>query len=143
MSRMKSIVSDGSGDAFLGRDRRRQNRRKPARCQRRTVSGWTTTIARRHDDSRRAPMSSLIRSMRWSVGRLLRRRRTLTWWRSTAFSMTSSRRERIASTATPAISLADFRGVSCDHSRPTRARTHVRIRETLGECIPMLEHKAR
>jgi hypothetical protein len=79
MSRMRSIVSDGSGDAFLGRDRRRQNRRKPARCQRRTVPGWTNTIARRHDDSRRAPTSSLIRSMRWSVGRLLRRRRTLTW----------------------------------------------------------------
>jgi hypothetical protein len=40
---MRSIVSDGIGDAFLDRDRRRQNRRKPARCQRRTVSGWTTT----------------------------------------------------------------------------------------------------
>jgi hypothetical protein len=35
--------------------------------------------------------------------------------------MTSSRRERIASTATPTISLADFRGVSCDYSRPTLA----------------------
>jgi hypothetical protein len=42
------------------------------RCQRRTVSGWTTMIARRHDDKRRAPTSSLIRSMSCNLGRLLR-----------------------------------------------------------------------
>jgi hypothetical protein len=54
---------------------------------------------------------------------LLRRRRTLTWWRRTAFSMISSRRDRTASTATLAISLADLRGASCDHSRSTRPRT--------------------
>jgi len=44
ISRMRSIVSGGSGDVFRGRDRRRQNRRKPARCQRTTVSGWTMAI---------------------------------------------------------------------------------------------------
>ena len=53
MSRMRSIVSGGSGDVFRGRDRCRQNRRKPARCQRRTVSGWTMAIARCHDGNRR------------------------------------------------------------------------------------------
>jgi len=127
MSRMRSIVSRGSGDVFRGRDRRRQNRRKPARCQRRTVSGWTMAIARRHDGNRRAPMSSFSRSRRLSFGCLLRRRRTLTRWRRTAFSRTSSRRDRTTSTATPAISLADLRGASCDHSRPTRSRIQVRI----------------
>jgi hypothetical protein len=100
-----ALAAGGSGDVFRGRDLRRQNRRKPARCQRRTVSGRTMAIARRHDGNTRAPMSSFSRSTRWSVGRLPRRRRTLTWWRSTAFSMISSRRGRTASTATPAISL--------------------------------------
>jgi uncharacterized protein (UPF0147 family) len=56
-------------------------------------------------------------------------------------SMISSRRGRTASTATPAISLADLRGASCDHNRPTRPRTHVRIRVTLGKRIPYLEHE--
>lgn len=42
----------------------------------------------------RAPRSSFSRSTRWSFGRLLWRRSTLTWWRSTAFSRTSSRRDR-------------------------------------------------
>jgi hypothetical protein len=97
MSRMRLIVSGGSGDVFRGRDRRRQNRRKPARCQRRTVSGWTMAIARRHDGNKRAPMISFSRSTRLSFGRLLRRRRTLAWWRRTAFSMISSRRDRTAS----------------------------------------------
>ena len=92
MSRIRLMVSGGSGDVFRGRDRRRQNWRKPARCQRRTVSGWTRTIARRHDSNHLAPRSSFSRSTKWSFGRLLRRRRTLTWWRSTAFSSTSSRR---------------------------------------------------
>ena len=79
---------------------------------------------------------SFNRSTRWSVGRLLRRRRTLTWWRRTAFSMISSRRDRTASTATPAISLAHLCWASCDHSRPTQPTTQVRIRVTLGNRIP-------
>src|SRR5215475_9782930 len=78
MSRISWIVSRGRGDVLRGRDRRRQNRRKPVRCQRRTVSGWTRTIARRHDGNHRAPRSSFSRSTRWSFGRLLWRRSTLT-----------------------------------------------------------------
>jgi hypothetical protein len=46
----------------------------------------------------------------------------LTWWRSTAFSRTSSRRDRTASTATSAISLADLRGASCDPAREALKR---------------------
>jgi hypothetical protein len=75
------------------------------------------------------------------VGRLQPRRKTLTWWRSTAFSSTSSRRDRTASTATAAISPACLRGANCDHSRSMRARTEVRMRETLGKRIRHLEHK--
>jgi hypothetical protein len=76
-----------------------------------------------------------------SFGRLLRRRRTLTWWRRMAFSMISSRRDRTASTATPAISLTELRGASSDHSRPTRPRIHVPIRGTLDKRMPRLEHE--
>jgi hypothetical protein len=82
MSRINAIVSGGSGDVGRGRDRRRQNWRNPARCQRNTVSGRTRTIARRHDGSHRAPSSSLSRSIARSLGRLLQRRSTLIWWRS-------------------------------------------------------------
>src|SRR5215468_8254117 len=39
-----------------------------------------------HAGNHLAPRSSFSRSTKWSFGRLLRRRRTLTWWRSTAFS---------------------------------------------------------
>jgi hypothetical protein len=99
-------------------------RRFVARHDRRHVRQGRVCVdlARRHDDSRRAPTSSLIRSMRCSVGRLLRRRRTLTWWRSTAFSMISARRERIASTATPTISLADFAAPAATTADPRAPR---------------------
>jgi hypothetical protein len=141
MSRISSIVARGSGDVLRERDRRRQNRRNPARCQRRTVSGWTRTMTRRHDGNHRAPRSSFSRSTTSSLGRLQPRRNTLTWWRSTAFSSTSSRRDRTASMATAAISLACLRGANCDHSRSMRARNQVRMREALGKRIRHLEHK--
>jgi len=75
MSRMRSMVSFGSGDDRRGRDQRRQKSRKPARCQRISVSGWTTTIAVRQPSRSRAPRRSLRRSKRLSLGRLLLRRR--------------------------------------------------------------------
>src|SRR6266851_6364648 len=37
-----------------GRERRRQNARKPALCQRRMVAGWTSNVASRHAGARRA-----------------------------------------------------------------------------------------
>src|SRR5207253_1866917 len=38
-----------------GRERRRQNARQPAWCQRRMVAGWTSNVASRHAGTRRAP----------------------------------------------------------------------------------------
>src|SRR5439155_19752929 len=38
-----------------GRERRRQNARQPAWCQRRMVAGWTSKVASRHAGARRAP----------------------------------------------------------------------------------------
>ena len=37
-----------------GRERRRRNARKPARCQRRMVAGWTSNVASRHAGTMRA-----------------------------------------------------------------------------------------
>src|SRR5712664_2613384 len=37
-----------------GRERRRQNARQPAWCQRRMVAGWTSNVASRHAGTRRA-----------------------------------------------------------------------------------------
>jgi hypothetical protein len=54
---------------------------------------------RSQDGDRRARATAL--SATPSLGRFLPRRRMLTWCRSTAFSTTSSRRERLTSTAMP------------------------------------------
>src|SRR5213078_1169496 len=128
----------------LTRQRRRFARPGSAPPEQAEAGAMPTQNGLRLDDGDRATprrqharaTRSFNRSTRWSVGRLLRRRRTLTWWRRTAFSMISSRRDRTASTATPAISLAHLCWASCDHSRPTQPTTQVRIRVTLGNRIP-------
>src|SRR5215831_8186645 len=56
----------------LGRDRHRQKRRNPARCQAITVSGFTMTRAFAHPGHkrRRATQNARSRSQRWGRGRL-------------------------------------------------------------------------
>ena len=117
MSRMRSMVSFGKGESFRGRERIRQKRRKPARCQRRTVSGCTTAIARRHVRSNEEPRSSFSLSVSPSFGRFVPRRRTLIGWRIMAFLMTKSRRERTASAATPTTWLPEERGLRLCQTR--------------------------
>ncbi len=116
MSRMSSTVSAGSGEPLRGRDLQRQKRRNPARCQRRMVSGWTSAMAPRQEGRSVAPMTSFNRSIGPSAGLFTCRLRTLSWWRSTAFSTTSSCRGRHASAASPASSLPELRRSSLDQS---------------------------
>jgi hypothetical protein len=54
-------------------------------CQRRIVSGWTTTMALRQHGRRAEPMTSFNLSIGASLGLLTCRLRTLSWWRSRAF----------------------------------------------------------
>ena len=61
-----------------GRDRHRQNRRKPSRCQRTTVSGCTTTRTSAHRDQSRRRKTQKSRSVVDSRGRGLRSARTAT-----------------------------------------------------------------
>jgi hypothetical protein len=67
--------------------------------------------------------------------------RTLSWWRSTAFSTTSSCRGRHASAAIPASSLPELRRSSFDQSRRTARRTHFVIREIESNLISLFDHE--
>jgi hypothetical protein len=77
------------------RERPRQHRRSPARCQRSTVAGWTSTSASRH----RGHHHRNSRQSRRSEGRKRRfeRARTLNWWR----------RARLSSRRSPHVDDAD------------------------------------
>jgi len=79
------------------RDFQRQKRRQPCRCQRTTVSGVTKTRCSRQRTQNRRPSThsslSQVRSRacdRVRVGRVS----TASWWRSSRFSRTRSRRAR-------------------------------------------------
>ena len=114
----------------LGRDFCRQKILKRSRCQRSSVFGLTTCNVSRHPRLRRASTSKSRRSSRWSRGRSLLRRHTMTCCRSKAFSARSSDRVRARSPAAPATNIAPVRaGRSKRRSaRPMRAGTTTVIR---------------
>jgi hypothetical protein len=70
-------------------------KRCPARCQRTTVSGWTSTNARLHpgQSRRNITQSSLSETVNRGCGCL--RFKTLSCCRSARFSRSRSRRDRI------------------------------------------------
>ncbi len=86
-------------------------------------------------------MTSFNRAIGPSAGLLTCRLRTLSWWRSTAFSTTSSCRGRYASAASPASSLPELRRSSFDQSRRTARRTHSVIREIESNLISLFDHE--
>ncbi len=86
------------------RDFRRHQRRKPARCRRTTVYGWTTTSARVQRGQIRDRSSQKTRSIGRSRGLGVDRRSVPGCWRRSRFSRASSARvrraePRVASTA--------------------------------------------
>ena len=73
-------------------DVRLQNRRKPCRCQRNSVSGLTIRTASFQARTRLASSTSRERSLLVKRGRFTLRLRTMRCWRSKAFSAISSSR---------------------------------------------------
>jgi hypothetical protein len=94
--------------AYLVRERHRPDLpletirlRLPSRCQRGTVAGWTIKRAWRQPRTRLARSTSSARSARPMRGRLVERARTISCWRSRAFSATNSGLLRSRSVAEP------------------------------------------
>ena len=107
MSRINCRRSDGaSGRPPSGRDLHRQYDRKPARCQRITVSGLTIAKALNTPGAKPYSLANTSRSMLPRVGRFGDlRRRILSWWRSTRISASSEARDRNSPTNANQISL--------------------------------------
>jgi len=102
--RRMSVTTSGARRGSRGparRDFRRQNNRNPSRCHRRTVSGLSTSRAWRHWERKLA--RSTIRPRSWvrRTGRLRAREATMSCWRRSTFSATSSARERVRSAMKP------------------------------------------
>ena len=91
------------------RERRRQHRRNPSRCQRSTVAGWINTSASRHRGQNHRKDSHSSRS----VGRKRRfeRVRTPSWWRRARVS--SSRSVRVAWAARTAAPILKPPRIAC------------------------------
>jgi hypothetical protein len=93
-SAAKRRIRSRDGESIHGlpgrRERRRQHRRNPSRCQRSTVAGWTSTSTSLHRDHNHRKN---IQSTR-SDGRKSRfeRASTLNWWRRAKFSSRRSLR---------------------------------------------------
>ncbi len=78
----------------LGRIFHRQYARKPARCQRTTVAGWTITSACCHFGQSRRSATHSIRSGLVIRDRFLCRWSTASWWRSAMISNERVSRDR-------------------------------------------------
>jgi len=94
-----SRLTSGETSSFLGvrqRDFQRQKRRKPARCQRTTVSGLTMTSASAQRDQIWERPTQNARSARRRRGRGADRWRVASCWRRARFSRASSARVRKA-----------------------------------------------
>ena len=100
---MSRLTSDATLPAAgpCERDFHRQNRRKPARCQRSTVSGLTTTSTSAKRDQTWERSNQNARSLVLRRGRLDVRRRLANCWRRARFSSASSARERRAERRAP------------------------------------------
>ena len=85
-----------------GRERRRQNARQPAWCQRRIVAGWTSNVASRHAGAMRAASPIVKRCHGAHRTRpAIFRCATMSCCRSRAFSATRPARRRTTSAASP------------------------------------------
>ena len=103
MRRMRATTSGARRGSRgpLERDFRRQKSRNPSRCHRSTVSGLTSSKAWRHRRWRLASSTSRPRSWTRKAGRLTPREATMSCCRRSAFSVTSSARERVRSAMKP------------------------------------------
>ncbi len=99
---MSSRTSELSRGRPAGRpDFHHQKGRHPWRCQRMTVSGWTSTSWRRQSRHRRRTTSQNTLSRRRSRGWGWVRSTTASCWRSRRFSSTRSRRPQSSERAAP------------------------------------------
>ncbi len=87
---------------FLFLDFQRQKSRNPWRCQRSTVSGFTSSNALRQCGRRLASRTTKPLSRGLKIGRLIFLDATMSCWRSRAFSIINRSRERVTSTIRPA-----------------------------------------
>ena len=102
-------IRSRQGESMRGlpgrRERRRQHRRTPSRCQRSTVAGWISTSASRHRGHNHRKNSQNRRSA--GRKRLFERARTPSWWRRARVSSRRSRRvARADRTAAPVLMTA-------------------------------------
>ena len=91
MSVRRSALIEGRP---VGRDRQRQKRRKPRRCQRMTVAGRTMASVSRQPGQSFARPTQKARSRAQSRRRGRRRARIASCWRRARFSRTRSAREQ-------------------------------------------------
>jgi hypothetical protein len=96
MSRINYLTSTGTfGRPPRGRDFHRQYKRKPARCQRITVTGLTIAKALSTSGAKPWSPTNTKRSILPRIGRFGDlRRRILSWWRSTRISISREARDR-------------------------------------------------
>jgi hypothetical protein len=87
---------------LLRLDLQRQRSRNPSRCQRSTVSGFTSNRALRQCGRRLASTTMKPRSLALKMGRLTALDATASCWRSKAFSIIRCFRERVTSARKPA-----------------------------------------
>src|SRR5665213_300231 len=107
MSRIRCRTSGGVfGRPPRDLDLHRQYERKPARCQRITVSGLTIAKALNTPGAKPYSLANISRSMLPRIGRFGDlRRRILSWWRSATISASSDARDRNSPTNASQISL--------------------------------------
>jgi len=103
-SAVKRRIRSRHGESIHGlpgrRERRRQHRRNPSRCQRSTVAGWTSTSASLHLGHNHRKNSQSRRSD--GRKRRFERARTPSWWRRARVSSRRSLRvARADRTAAP------------------------------------------
>ena len=112
------------------RDFHRQNKRKPVRCHRTTVSGLTTTSTSAQRDQSRERTSQKARSLLRRRGRPEVRWKLASCWRRARFSIARSARLRRAERNAPR--RLRNRNPSCDYARwravPTKPAPHRRHR---------------
>ena len=99
-----AMTSGSTREVWLGVffDVQRQKSRNPSRCQRSTVSGFTSSSALRQRARRLASRTTKPRSWALKIGRLTFLDATMSCWRSRAFSSSNCSRERVTSARRPA-----------------------------------------
>lgn len=115
----------GNGESFANglparrRDLQRQKVRKPARCQRITVSGSTMASASRMRGASRYRQTKNRRSKLLKTARFGdRRRSTLSWWRKARFSASS---KALVRNSPRSIHLSRLAGPACALHGPIRS----------------------